>query len=846
MTRAVNSHQHARESGANWLTTNPRACHHGGMSTSGWLRLATLDHLVSWRTRIWATLLAIVAIALCRLPLFGVLGFEFSLVMAVVGSIAGADLGASLIWRARAMPASKVSRTLPPMQVVAHAIAGAALLSTAVLVLPLLLVSLNAIWVRNCDWLFGLRCFFLMPILSAALASGLGVCLGIIAGRRRWLSTALPYVLLLVSTLWSLLHFYTAPAVFSYNPFAGYFPGNIYDESIDLRAPFYWARLFHLSLLASAACVLALWLDPQTLRLRRNRGPRLAGLRASLAALACVCLSLVLNQQAGALGFFVDADDVRDALPGLYQSEHFTIHYPASPGMVGQIATIANDHEFRRAQLVRDLGVDPPGKITSFYFESPEQKHKLMGARNVYMAKPWRHEIYLNHQEFPHQVVRHEIAHVMAGAFGDPIFEVSAGRVLGLPVFFNVGMIEGIAVAADWPDHFNKALTPHQSVKAMEELGMHQPVDKLFSTGFLSLSSARSYTLAGSYLRFLLDQHGIEKLRVLYANGGDFKAAYGVSQSVLTEGWREAIAATVLPEGAAQIIRERFRRKAIFDRPCPHAIARARDAMGAEVATGDIEGAIRTARGICSDVPAEPRYQLQLASLLRRGTADANAQTLEAQAIYDAIASDAETTSSTLRAHAHFELASLAMDAGNAQAALAHLEALLALSLDDDDRRRGEVMRTILMHQGPAHEPLKAIFWQEDGAEIDRLLLVGLAAEAVMLEPELGLAHYLLARQLRGRGSPKATVRAMQRALALPLAPLVEREAARILIEAAYLAEDHPTMQTAAAILVRADQPEVTRLLGYDWLERAHWARHGSVPPAPLGWVEGKTRSGMP
>ncbi len=816
------------------------------MSNPGWLWRATLDHLVSWRTRIWATLLVIVSIVLCGLPLFGVLGFEFSLVMAVAGSVAGADLGASLVWRARTMPASKVSRTLPPWRVMACLLAGAAVISAALLLLPLFLVSLNAIRVRNCDWLFGLRCFLFMPLLSAAFASGLGVCLGVIAGRRRWLCTALPYALLLLSTFWSLLHFYTAPAVFSYNPFAGYVPGNIYDESIDLRGPFYWARLFQLSLLMSIAGVLVLWLDTQTLRLRRARGPNLMRWRTMLITSASVLLTMVLHHNSGTLGFSVDVEDVRAALPGKFESEHFIIHYPATPGMAEQIEVIARDHEFRRAQLVRDLGVDPAGKITSFYFASPDQKHELMGARNVYMAKPWRHEIYLNHQEFPHQVLRHEIAHVMAGNFGDPIFEVSAGRFLGVPVFFNVGMIEGIAVASDWPDHFNKALTPHQSVKAMQALGMRQPVERLFSTGFLSLSSAHSYTLAGSYLRFLLDRYGIAKLRTLYANGGDFQAAYGVAQSELTAGWREAIANTQLPEGAPQIIRERFRRKAIFDRPCPHAIARARDAMTEHVARGDIEQAIETARGICSDVPAEPRYQLQLASLLRRGTSDELSQTSEAQAIFEGIASDAETTSSTLRAHAHFELASLAMDAGRPDTALTHLDALLLLPLGDNDRRRGEVMRQILRHKGPARMALQSIFWQKDGADIDRLLLVGLAAEAAMLEPQLGLAHYLLARQLRGRGDPQATVRAMQRALALPLAPLVEREAARITAEAAYLANDEDALLAAATILVRAAQPEVTRLLGYDWLERMHWASHGTVPEKPLGWADGATRSGMP
>ncbi len=806
-----------------------------------WLTRATLEQLGSWKTRIWATLLAIVALVLCQLPLFSVLGFEFSFVIAIVGSLAGADLGASLVWRARTMKASKVARSLGAWQALWQCVRGAVLLSNLILLPPLAIVSIAGIWVRNCDWLFGLRCFVLMPMLSATIASTMGVLAAIVIGPRRWLCRALPFVILLTSTLVSLAHFYTAPAVFSYNPFAGYFPGNLYDESIDLRAPFYWARLFHLSLLATAAFLVALWLHAPTLLLRRKLGPTRVRWREILGLIAAASLALLLYLQSGTLGFSVDEADVKAALAGRYESEHFIIHYPANPEISEQIEVIAAEHEFRRAQLVRDLGVDPRGKITSFYFESPDQKHKLMGARNVYMAKPWRHEIYLNHQGFPHQVLRHEIAHVMAGSFGDPIFEVSAGRLLGLPVFFNIGLIEGIAVASDWPDHFNKPLTPHQSVKAMAELGMPLPVNRLFSTGFLSMSSARSYTLAGSYLRFLLDRYGIEKLRRLYENGGDFRAAYGMNQATLDAQWQQVIEATELPKDAAQIIEERFRSKAIFGRPCPHAIARAREAMAKDAAAGDLEGAIDTARHVCDQVPAEPRYQLQLASLLQH-----DKQANEARKIYTQISGDKQGISSTLRAHALFALTALAMDGTQPTKALELLNKILGMPLGDDDRRRAGVMRQVLTHQGPAAAPLQEIFWPGQGKDIDRLLLVGLAAEATLLEPTLGIGHYLLARQLRGRGSPPATLRALRRALALPLAPLVEREAARLLAEAAFLAEDYDALHRAATILVRPEQPEVTRLLGYDWLERATWAKTGTLPPLPLGWQDGTTRSGMP
>src|SRR5690606_28872489 len=96
----------------------------------------------------------------------------------------------------------------------------------------------------------------------------------------------------------------------------------------------------------------------------------------------------------------------------------------------------------------------------------------------------------------------------------------------------------------DWPDHFTRALTPHQSVKAMLELGFAPPIERLLSTGFFEFSSARSYTASGSFVRFLLDRHGIERLQRFYESGGDFSVAYDEAPEDLFAAWRRMIAAT--------------------------------------------------------------------------------------------------------------------------------------------------------------------------------------------------------------------------------------------------------------------------------------------------------------
>ncbi|HKE17112.1 MAG TPA: hypothetical protein VKB80_19695 [Kofleriaceae bacterium] len=795
-------------------------------------RAALAAQLRSPRTWVFGGLMAALALILAMLPLFGALGFEFAFVMAIASGVAAADLGAALVRRARAaplpVPAPAPARLVGSLAVVAGLLG--ALLTAA----PLAIICMNGLRVRNCDWLFGAECFGAMTLLSTLWAAAVGVLCGLAAGRRRVLSNALPYLVLVAVVLHSLWRFYAAPPVFNYNPLAGYFPGNLYDEEIRLGAPLVWSRLYQLALLGGLLALAAALADERTGDLRALRR-RPAGVRwgALFACAAGLGLALVLRAHAGQLGFAYSADALADELNGQLETEHFVIYYPRGGPIERDIAQIADDHEFRLAQVERALGVPAPaGRIASFYFQDAEQKARLIGARNVQMTKPWRHEIYVQHAPFPHQVLRHEIAHAVASAFGDPIFGVSAGRVLGLPVFFNAGLIEGIAVAADWPDHFNRTLTPHQSVKAMSQMDMVPPLGRLLSTGFFAFSSARSYTAAGSFVRFLLDRHGAPALRELYRSGGDFQRAYGRSRDALAEEWRQMVAGIELAPTAHEKVRERFRRGGIFERPCPHAVADKEARLEELVERGEIEEAIRVARVLCDDVPDEPRHRLALAELLFRGQALA-----ESSAIYRALADETADSSTTVRAEALLSLAKLAAARDDRKGAAAALERAAALPVDDDQARQVAGRRLANDHTGPAGPALRRYFWPPDpNAPLDPVVQLGRAATAAMAEPDLALAQYLVGRNLDGRGAPAEAARALRRALDLGLPhPLLVRECAELLAAEAYAGGDLAAVEHAAAILTADGQPEVTRLLGFDWLERVYWKRHRRVPDRPLG-----------
>src|SRR5262245_12443981 len=319
------------------------------------------------------------------------------------------------------------------------------------------------------------------------------------------------------------------------------------------------------------------------------------------------------------------------------------------------------------------------------------------------MAKPWRREIYLEHRAFPHGSLRHEIAHAVASAFGDPLFGVATRHV----VFANPGLIEGLAVAIDWPGGYDRP-TPHEAVRAMQDMGIRPAIGQLLSLEFFSVSSARGYTTAGSFLRFLLDSRGPAGLRTLYRTGGDFDAAYGVPLDALEAEWRAMIGRIELPKASVEAQRERFRAGSVFARPCPHAIAERRERAGHARAAGDHARAVTLLREVCSDAPDEPRHRLELADLLHAGGA---VERTESEAIWASLAANAERVTSSLRAQGFERLARVAALRQDRRAVEAWVEAAAALPVDASERRQLDAERFALAHQGPAAVQLYSYFF---------------------------------------------------------------------------------------------------------------------------------------
>lgn len=826
-----------------------------------------------WRLRIWITCAAALGVVLGFVPLFGVLGFELAIVGAVFGSVAGLDLGAALAREIMWSDAPAIERASYPGRALGRGAMMAAAIAVGVTLIPAFIAAIRGLWVPTCDWWFGIKAYFLMAVISAALAGALGHALAVAVGSqgeptrdRRivvaigallglslalvliiagatvlgalivgggvaiilgglfWLiaphrstvvALALPLVVIAAGGLY---RFYSAPPVFTYNAILGYFPGNLYDENIELGTALLWSRLEQLAWVIAVLGIVASRLDVPSYRIARDARPAQRRFIPLFVALAAATGGTLLHLSAGTLGYSIDRGEIADELGGTYETPHFVIHYAKTPEIEKDISLVAADHELRYAQVVAQLGVAPPGKLTSYYFANRDQKARWIGAKDVEMAKPWRREIYLDHRSFPHGSLRHEIAHAVASAFGDPIFGVASRRVAGVPVMVSPGLIEGLAVAIDWPSGYER-LTPHEAVRAMQAMGYTPTIRQLLSLQFLAVSSARSYSTAGSFLKFLLDTYGAASLRKLYSSGGDFGGVYGKSITKLETEWREMISKIELPADVIEGTRERFRSGSVFARPCPHANAARREKAADALASGNRGDAIRLMRAICKDAPEEPRYKLELGDFLAGGSDE---EQHEAKTLWTAIAESATATTS-LRADAYERLA---RDATDVVETIKLIGKARELGVDPNARRQLEAEWFALHHDGPAAFALRGYFFPSKTP----INSPTWAVMASIAEPDLGFGFYLLGLQLTVSSDWKQSAVALDYSLARGLPDIAfVRNGARKLAVAAYRAHDVPRVKRAIEVLRGPGMTETDHLLADDWEQRLRFDETGRL-----------------
>lgn len=504
-----------------------------------------------------AGLLYLAAGILCsRIPLLNYLGYEFSFLIAILASvITGLSVAGAVRLSLRSTGTGGWSagelKTLFRKK-----LSGNLLL----LLIPLALLSLNALLVKNCSYLEGIGFYLLLPCVSVWFSAALGLFCGVHYrhGRLAFIS------LMVVSVLYVLYLGYATPAIFSYNVFYGYFPGLSYDEALGISR-----SLVAFRLVTAAAGGVALWLalvlvrstasDATTGKKGKALFSALLAPRRRIATACIAAAAIVLYVFRCEMGWESTAGYIRETLGGKYDTPHVTLYYPQGLVSAAEIRRIGGEHEFRLAQLARDFGVENVPRIESYLYPDAAAKWKLIGAGNTDIAKPWSGEIHCTMQNLE-STLKHELAHVMAAPFGVPVIRAS----------LRTGLVEGLATAEN-PTWLNRTL--HQYAAALMKFGPKPEIARLMSlTGFASQNPALSYIAAGSFCRYLLDSYGTTPVLAVYGMA-DFQQAFGKTLPELVAEWERFLGRLPVPDREQDVLETFLRRPPIFDKTCARVIA---------------------------------------------------------------------------------------------------------------------------------------------------------------------------------------------------------------------------------------------------------------------------------
>lgn len=743
-----------------------------------------------------------VALGLTSLPLVGSLGYEHAFVTGPLAAAGGIAVGVESIAHARAAGPSRI------LDVFAAGARELAILLAIVLGLTLV----GQLWQATCEPLGGLGFFVVGPVASAFVGLTAGIAGGILGRtRRRQLAWAASFMLVSIAIgVWRLI---AEPVVFAYDAFWGYFSGAIYDEGVTVSDTLLRFRLYNACGVLAVLCSASLVTD-KALRLRRPT-PRRAPVRTIVAA-ALACTAVAVGARASSFGFTADLASITEVLSGVRETEHFVIYYAPRSADARTIDAVVREHEFAWATLRAAMnGREPDGKVTSFVFANSDQKRRMMGAGTVQVAAPWRRQIYLDHRDFPHPVLHHELAHIFGATVGDPLFGVafSGGKL-------NMGLIEGFATAL--APRESDRLDLHDQAVVLQRLGKLPAMKAIMGPGFFTKASQVAYTAAGSFCLHLVETRGFEPMGVLYGSAGDFEAAYGTPLETLETEWLAMLSAREgVRDQDVEAAALRFKRASVFERPCAHRTAELRVEIDRAVARGRFEEAVAGYERLCELEPEQPDHLLGLARTLAVAGRPTEAADVLARA---AQMPDLPTAT---RAAIAERKGDVELVAGNLEAARVAYDEAAAQPQPESRMRLLQVRRVATSDAALARLVLAYLspFDATDDDVVHAVTASWAAREMSRLPEHAALGEYLLGRQLMAAERPAAAAASLERALVddgigLPTPELLR--AARVALLEAYTMTER--WADARALLARLrrdpDQPNGYLAQWEDWRER--------------------------
>jgi hypothetical protein len=444
------------------------------------------------------------------------------------------------------------------------------------------------------------------------------------------------------------------------------------------------------------------------------------------------------------------------------------------------------------------LEVTPgPERIDVWFYRSADEKRTLLGAAETSFTKPWLRQIHTNDAPAPHPVLRHELVHAVGaqlarGPWGVP------GRLRGwLP---EMALIEGVAVAGDWPPG---EFTLHEEARALRALKLLPDMQRLFKPGlFYAESGPRAYTAAGSFVRWLWETKGPRTVRELYESYDSYKSYDSYD---LAAGYLRFLDSTPAPDRAVALAEQRYSAPAIVRKRCAHEVA------GLSREAAQERDPVRSASlwEKCADL--EPDDPALLLSLWR-----AQAAAHEPTAATEARLLQHPKLSRPMRAQVLTEAGDAAWKTGNGGEARQRYEEAAQLP-QPEAAERGLTVRLRALSDEASWPALRPLFTEGTASAPAELLLK--LRDLDLSRPRDGLAAYLIAKQLQNRSAWEECAKYAASALSRELpGPRFVEEGLRMRGICSLRAGDRAAAQAAFTALAK-DAPPGRALEAARWLE---------------------------
>ncbi|MBP9706725.1 MAG: hypothetical protein KBD78_03720 [Oligoflexales bacterium] len=247
---------------------------------------------------------------------------------------------------------------------------------------------------------------------------------------------------------------------------------------------------------------------------------------------------------------------LQSRLKAKIEGEGFTLFYSGDEAKKSDYHKLAQEAEFHIHELRQSLNIKNHASIGIYVYPDARSKKLWFGGGGTDVADVFTPTIHINLETLPHSSLRHELVHALSAefAFG------------GLGFHPNMSITEGLA----------NVLAPrmryvgvHESAHAILKKEPEKDLSRLFGFGFWLEAGAQSYSLAESFLSYLIMKFGPEALLAIYSG----ESLIDVTKISLEENlieWKSYLNKNVFDGNLSAYANTLYHSKGVFGDVCPH------------------------------------------------------------------------------------------------------------------------------------------------------------------------------------------------------------------------------------------------------------------------------------